>query len=125
MQENSVIYDHSSYKYKKKHMKNGTSKKNNQKTKKMNYNDKPTTSSCPRRTTIHDDPQPLSTEDHSIRCIDCKEPCPICWDSYRVGEKVCFSKNRACSHGFHLDCIMTWLGRHDVCPLCRAEYIES
>jgi hypothetical protein len=122
-----MIYDHSSMKCKRNHTKHGTSKKRMQK-KKVNKNDKTRTtliSTCPSPNIIENNKNPSTTEDHSIRCIDCNEPCPICWDAYRIGEKVCWSKNRTCSHGFHLDCIITWLGSHDGCPMCRAEYIES
>ena len=26
-----------------------------------------------------------------------------------------------CNHGFHLECADTWLSKHPVCPLCRAQ----
>ncbi len=41
----------------------------------------------------------LSTPPYSQRCLDCTENCPICWDTYKIGEKVCWSKNVECSHG--------------------------
>lgn len=67
-----------------------------------------------------------SQDKQPIRFIDCNESCPICWDAYRVGEKICWSKNRACCHGFHLDCIMTWASSdHNRCPLCRIPYFKK
>lgn len=59
------------------------------------------------------------------RPLDCTENCPICWEGYKVGEKVCWSKNKQCSHAFHFDCMVTWLVDHDYCPLCRSPYLTT
>jgi hypothetical protein len=32
----------------------------------------------------------------SRRIIDCSQDCPICWDSFKIGEQICFSKNVSC-----------------------------
>jgi hypothetical protein len=32
----------------------------------------------------------------SRRIIDCSQDCSICWDSFKVGEQVCWSKNVSC-----------------------------
>lgn len=61
----------------------------------------------------------------SQRCLDCTERCPICWEGYKVGEKVCWSKNENCTHAFHFDCIVTWLVDHDHCPMCRSPYLTK
>ena len=50
--------------------------------------------------------------------------CPICLEPYKVGDDIAWSKNEACVHAFHLDCIMDWLMMgHDDCPLCRQDYL--
>lgn len=59
------------------------------------------------------------------RSIDCTQECPICWDDFKVGEKVCWSKHGSCRHGFHLDCMLAWLQDHDKCPLCRTPYVTK
>lgn len=60
------------------------------------------------------------------RTIDSsRDVCPICWDGFHLGEKVCWSKNTQCSHGFHLDCMVVWLEGHDKCPICRSQYLPE
>ena len=49
--------------------------------------------------------------------------CPICFEDFQVGDDICFSKNKACSHTFRLDCMMDWLMKHSDCPLCRTDYL--
>ena len=49
--------------------------------------------------------------------------CAICLGDFKRGERVCFSKNKACSHVFHLSCAEEWLMQHSECPCCRASYI--
>lgn len=45
----------------------------------------------------HDSSQvPTTTCGGGRRTIDCTQSCPICWDSFKVGEKVCWSKNVSC-----------------------------
>ncbi|GFH43671.1 E3 ubiquitin-ligase RING1-like [Chaetoceros tenuissimus] len=69
-------------------------------------------------------PEPYAKR-RSRRMIDCSQTCPICWDSFKVGERVCWSKNTSCCHGYHLDCMLVWLKDHDKCPMCREEYIRK
>lgn len=59
------------------------------------------------------------------RIVDSNQNCAICWDSFKVGEKVCWSKIVTCRHGFHLDCMVAWLKDHDKCPMCRCDYIKK
>ncbi|XP_068644950.1 E3 ubiquitin-protein ligase RING1-like [Aristolochia californica] len=47
-----------------------------------------------------------------------KEICTICLDQFSVGVKVV---QMPCVHTFHRDCIVSWLERSHVCPLCRFE----
>ncbi|KAJ8560898.1 hypothetical protein K7X08_027088 [Anisodus acutangulus] len=43
--------------------------------------------------------------------------CTICLCEFTDGEKMrCLPK---CNHGFHVECIDTWLQCHSTCPLCR------
>lgn len=46
--------------------------------------------------------------------------CPVCLDSFHIGEEVAWSKLQHCRHVFHYECILPWavLG-HIHCPVCR------
>ncbi|KAF5202750.1 E3 ubiquitin-protein ligase ring1 [Thalictrum thalictroides] len=44
--------------------------------------------------------------------------CAICKEAVQVGEKA---KKMPCGHGYHGDCIVTWLGSRNTCPICRFE----
>lgn len=48
-------------------------------------------------------------EGHSKQCVICLEEMAI------LSEAACMP----CSHVYHQDCIVTWLERSNVCPLCR------
>jgi len=50
--------------------------------------------------------------------------CPICWEPYQVGQKICWSPNKKCSHAFHADCMIMWLMKKDDCPMCRSNYLR-
>ncbi|MQL87091.1 hypothetical protein Taro_019634 [Colocasia esculenta] len=43
--------------------------------------------------------------------------CPICLGEFADGEKVRVLP--LCNHGFHVNCIDTWLASHSSCPTCR------
>mmetsp|Transcript_25105 Transcript_25105/g.35164 ORF Transcript_25105/g.35164 Transcript_25105/m.35164 type:complete len:357 (-) Transcript_25105:457-1527(-) len=46
--------------------------------------------------------------------------CAICICPYEVGERVTWSTNESCSHAFHEECILSWLGKGKKrCPVCR------
>jgi hypothetical protein len=51
--------------------------------------------------------------------------CPICLKDYQVDEEIAFSPNSNCSHAFHRECIEEWLLRHEECPCCRYNYLDS
>ncbi|XP_057981218.1 probable E3 ubiquitin-protein ligase ATL45 [Malania oleifera] len=42
--------------------------------------------------------------------------CVICLEEFLVGSEV---RRMPCSHVFHGDCIVQWLGKSHFCPLCR------
>lgn len=47
-------------------------------------------------------------------CID--DTCAICLEDMKENEDVIVLP---CHHGFHQNCIGTWLSAHNVCPTCR------
>ena len=69
-------------------------------------------------------PSSLDDDDSSSTCGDFS--CPICWEAYAEGDRVCWSKNSQCNHVFHIDCIERWLMKqHDHCPCCRLNYLAQ
>ncbi|KAJ0105946.1 hypothetical protein Patl1_18974 [Pistacia atlantica] len=44
--------------------------------------------------------------------------CAVCKDDIGVGEKA---KQLPCTHRYHGDCIIPWLGIRNTCPVCRYE----
>jgi hypothetical protein len=51
--------------------------------------------------------------------IDHKNTCAICLGDYEIEELLLvFPK---CRHSFHKDCILLWLTRSGVCPVCRSD----
>lgn len=49
--------------------------------------------------------------------------CDICQEEYVQGDIMAASPNPDCSHMFHQHCIVEWLMDHDVCPICRRNYL--
>jgi len=54
-----------------------------------------------------------------------KDPCPVCFEDYTNGDEIAWSKNGNCSHVYHVNCILTWLMKHDDCPICRSKYFQT
>lgn len=44
--------------------------------------------------------------------------CPICIEEFQLGETI---REMPCHHQFHTECIVPWLYRHSVCPMCKVE----
>ncbi|KAG0484511.1 hypothetical protein HPP92_008590 [Vanilla planifolia] len=43
--------------------------------------------------------------------------CPICLTEFVQGDEIRILPH--CGHGFHVNCVDTWLGSHSSCPSCR------
>ena len=62
------------------------------------------------------------------RVVSTTDPsCAICYDGYKIGEKIVFSKNKRCPHHFHHSCIMKWYGKAftNECPMCKEVYKDK
>ena len=44
------------------------------------------------------------------------EVCAVCLDEFCVGSEA---RKMPCSHTYHQDCIVKWLGKSNMCPICR------
>ncbi len=54
--------------------------------------------------------------------------CPICLDTFKVGDEVASSYNGGCQHVFHASCISEWLMKPKsggCCPLCRQQFLVT
>lgn len=47
--------------------------------------------------------------------------CTICLTEFSEGEEIRVLS--ICKHGFHVQCIQTWLILHSSCPTCRRSYL--
>ncbi|GMH27356.1 hypothetical protein Nepgr_029199 [Nepenthes gracilis] len=54
-----------------------------------------------------------SAAEHAGKIADCA----ICLTEFAVGDEIRVLPQ--CGHGFHVECIDTWLGTHSSCPSCR------
>ena len=45
-----------------------------------------------------------------------KASCPVCMEDVYIGDTVC---ELGCKHWFHEECVKSWLGSHNTCPICR------
>lgn len=54
---------------------------------------------------------------------DIQTECSICLDEFEHGQTLTIlqtgQRNKTCDHVFHTECILEWLERNNVCPLCR------
>jgi hypothetical protein len=74
--------------------------------------------------------------------------CSICLDRFSPGDEIAWAKdggdpppsatlasavctannndnNTGCDHIFHRGCLVSWLGDHDECPLCRRRLVHA
>ncbi|KAJ8505178.1 hypothetical protein OPV22_006064 [Ensete ventricosum] len=49
--------------------------------------------------------------------------CAVCLSEFQEEERLKLLPN--CSHGFHIDCVDTWLQFNARCPLCRSEVTST
>ena len=47
--------------------------------------------------------------------------CAVCLEAFRAGDRRRVLPG--CEHGFHAECVDTWLRRSRRCPICRAEVV--
>jgi hypothetical protein len=64
----------------------------------------------------------LGTDDYDS-FLDDAPGCAICLSHFDPHQLVCESNNLSCGHVFHQDCMMGWLMKHRMCPLCREVYL--
>ena len=50
----------------------------------------------------------------------CNGKCSICLLEFKSSELI--KELPECSHYYHADCILRWLGQTNTCPICRHEY---
>eukprot|EP00603_Paraphysomonas_imperforata_P015702 CAMPEP_0114468794 /NCGR_PEP_ID=MMETSP0104-20121206/10372_1 /TAXON_ID=37642 ORGANISM="Paraphysomonas imperforata, Strain PA2" /NCGR_SAMPLE_ID=MMETSP0104 /ASSEMBLY_ACC=CAM_ASM_000202 /LENGTH=340 /DNA_ID=CAMNT_0001642403 /DNA_START=9 /DNA_END=1031 /DNA_ORIENTATION=+ len=60
----------------------------------------------------------LSPTNIIFKCDELPRDCSVCQDNMTVGDNVL---RLSCCHTFHSECIMTWLHKHNNCPMCRYE----
>ncbi|XP_050376476.1 uncharacterized protein LOC126793889 [Argentina anserina] len=53
-----------------------------------------------------------------VKIEGCEEQCIICLDEIPIGGEA---PRMPCSHVFHDSCIVAWLEKSNLCPLCRFE----
>lgn len=51
-----------------------------------------------------------------------EEPCVICTENCKEGEEVI---TLHCLHAFHKDCIVKWLKKSRICPICRIDAVHK
>jgi len=65
----------------------------------------------------------LFRHDSSYSSLYSPKSCSICFENYKIGDNICWSRNDSCPHAFHQECLTTWLLGHNDCPLCREHYL--
>ena len=65
-----------------------------------------------------------------LPCHECKEgpgagagECAVCLEAFRAGDRRRVLPG--CEHGFHAECVDSWLRKSRRCPICRAEVAEA
>ena len=65
-----------------------------------------------------------------LPCHECKEgpgagagECAVCLEAFRAGDRCRVLPG--CEHGFHAECVDTWLRKSRRCPICRAEVVVA
>jgi hypothetical protein len=63
-----------------------------------------------------------------LPCHECKEgggggECAVCLEAFRAGDRRRVLPG--CEHGFHAECVDSWLRKSRRCPICRAEVVAG
>jgi len=65
-----------------------------------------------------------------LPCHECKEgpgagagECAVCLEAFRAGDRRRVLPG--CEHGFHAECVDSWLRKSRRCPICRAEVVAA
>ncbi|CAO2040819.1 unnamed protein product [Urochloa humidicola] len=66
-----------------------------------------------------------------LPCHECKEgpgnggsgECAVCLEAFRGGDRRRVLPG--CEHGFHAECVDSWLRKSRRCPICRAEVVVA
>ncbi|MCO5594310.1 hypothetical protein L7F22_048339 [Adiantum nelumboides] len=59
----------------------------------------------------------IASSQRDISSFPSSLDCPICLAQFERGDKIRLLPT--CFHGFHVNCIDTWLLGHSSCPICR------
>ncbi|CAN6239553.1 unnamed protein product [Urochloa humidicola] len=64
-----------------------------------------------------------------LPCHECKEApggggeCAVCLEAFRAGDRRRVLPG--CEHGFHAECVDSWLRKSRRCPICRAVVVAA
>ena len=57
--------------------------------------------------------------------------CPICLESYQIGDVIAYSRNPTCQHVYHKCCVIEWIQssshnslQDEECPMCRTKFVS-
>ncbi|GJM86724.1 hypothetical protein PR202_ga02612 [Eleusine coracana subsp. coracana] len=63
----------------------------------------------------------LPCHDHELKAG--AGDCAVCLEAFQAGDRCRVLPG--CEHGFHAQCVDSWLRKSRVCPICRAEVVVS
>jgi len=64
----------------------------------------------------------IPTVELTQELLDKNPNCSVCWEEFKLEEKVL---KLDCNHCFHKDCLVPWLELHGTCPVCRKVLIQD
>ena len=84
----------------------------------------------PTRTLAEEDASGSGSRDDGVHgggggdgCRVVESRCCVCLEDYAAGDVVKILPG--CRHRYHAECIDQWLGRHNLCPVCRAPGVDE
>ncbi|KAI4378013.1 hypothetical protein MLD38_015559 [Melastoma candidum] len=54
-------------------------------------------------------------DEEKVLDLDEEDVCPICLEEYDIDNPKLLT---SCEHHFHLSCLLEWMERSDICPMC-------